>query len=141
MDDAVGGADVGGGDAGAADAHGLAADADADALAVECLDRAALDDLGRGQFAPGDVVEQDRAQLRLAEGPGDEVELAQRDQAPVEPADDVQGSGGARSWSISDIPRWRATERYVKLLPQPEERSPADRLHAYVARAADRAGW
>ena len=34
-----------------------------------------------------------------------------------------------------------ATERYVKLLPQPEERSPADRLNAYVARAAERAGW
>ena len=34
-----------------------------------------------------------------------------------------------------------ATERYVKLLPQPEERSPADRLNAYVARAADSAGW
>ena len=34
-----------------------------------------------------------------------------------------------------------ATERYVKLLPQPEERSLADRLSAYVARAADRAGW
>jgi hypothetical protein len=33
------------------------------------------------------------------------------------------------------------TERYVKLVPQPEERSPADRLNAYVARAAGRAGW
>src|SRR5687768_18282895 len=65
VDDAVGGADVRGGDARAADAHGLAADADADALAVECLDRAALDDLGRGQLAPDNVVEQDRAQLRL----------------------------------------------------------------------------
>ena len=34
-----------------------------------------------------------------------------------------------------------ATERYVKLLPQPDERSPADRLNDYVARAAGRAGW
>jgi hypothetical protein len=34
-----------------------------------------------------------------------------------------------------------ATERYVKLLPQPEKRGPADRLNAYVARAAGRAGW
>lgn len=34
-----------------------------------------------------------------------------------------------------------ATERYVKLLPQPEERTPADRLNDYVARAAGRAGW
>ena len=68
VDDAVGGADVRRGDAGAADAHGLAADADADALAVERLDRAALDDLGRGQLALGDVVEQDRAELRLVLG-------------------------------------------------------------------------
>jgi hypothetical protein len=34
-----------------------------------------------------------------------------------------------------------ATERYVKPLPQPEESGPADRLNAYVARAADRPGW
>jgi integrase len=34
-----------------------------------------------------------------------------------------------------------ATERYVKLLPQPEERSPADRLNAYVARASGGTGW
>ena len=30
-----------------------------------------------------------------------------------------------------------ATERYVKLLPQPAEGSPAERLNAYVARAAE----
>jgi integrase len=34
-----------------------------------------------------------------------------------------------------------ATERYVKLLPQPEECSPADRLNDYVPRAAGRSGW
>src|SRR3954449_10387941 len=34
-----------------------------------------------------------------------------------------------------------ATERYVKLLPQPEERTAADRLNAYVARATGRTGW
>ena len=34
-----------------------------------------------------------------------------------------------------------ATERYVKLLPQPAEGSPAERLNAYVERAADRPGW
>ena len=34
-----------------------------------------------------------------------------------------------------------ATERYVKLLPQPAEGSPAERLNAYVQRAADRPGW
>lgn len=34
-----------------------------------------------------------------------------------------------------------ASERYVKLLLQPEERRPADRLNDYVARAAGRAGW
>jgi hypothetical protein len=33
------------------------------------------------------------------------------------------------------------TSSKLKLLPQPEERSPADRLNAYVARAADRVGW
>jgi hypothetical protein len=34
-----------------------------------------------------------------------------------------------------------ATERCVKLLPQPAEGSPAERLNAYVARAAEHAGW
>jgi integrase len=34
-----------------------------------------------------------------------------------------------------------ATERYVKLLPQPDERGPADRLNDYVQRAAGRSGW
>ena len=34
-----------------------------------------------------------------------------------------------------------ATERYVKLLPRPEERGPADRLNDYVARATGRSGW
>ena len=34
-----------------------------------------------------------------------------------------------------------ATERYVKLLPQPAEGSPAERLNAYVARAAEHPGW
>jgi integrase len=34
-----------------------------------------------------------------------------------------------------------ATERYVKLLPQPAEGSPAEGLNAYVARAAEHPGW
>jgi integrase len=34
-----------------------------------------------------------------------------------------------------------ATERYVKLLPQPDERGPVDRLNDYVERAAGRSGW
>jgi hypothetical protein len=29
----------------------------------------------------------------------------------------------------------------VKLLPQPTEGSPAERLNAYVARAAEQPGW
>ena len=33
------------------------------------------------------------------------------------------------------------TERYVKLLPQPEKRTPAERLNDYVARAGRRTGW
>jgi len=33
-----------------------------------------------------------------------------------------------------------ATERYVKPLPQPDERGPADRLNDYVQRAAGRSG-
>ena len=33
-----------------------------------------------------------------------------------------------------------ATERYVMLLPQAEEPQPVERLNAYVARAAERAG-
>jgi hypothetical protein len=35
----------------------------------------------------------------------------------------------------------RPIERYVKLLPQPDERGPADRLNDDMARAAGRAGW
>jgi hypothetical protein len=61
VDDPVGGGDVGLGDLCAPDRDLAAADADPDRLPVERLDRAALHDLGRGQVALGDVVEQDRA--------------------------------------------------------------------------------
>jgi hypothetical protein len=47
------------------DEHLAAAHAHADALAVERLDRRALDDLGGGELALGDVVEQHGPQLRL----------------------------------------------------------------------------
>src|SRR3954447_7419771 len=68
VDDAVGRGDVGRGDACAADEDLAVADANADSLAVERLDRVALDDLGGGQLALGDVVEQNRTQLGLVLG-------------------------------------------------------------------------
>jgi len=41
---------------------------------------------------------------------------------------------GERGWDDDE-------ERYVKLLAQPDERTAADRLIDYVARATGRAGW
>jgi hypothetical protein len=65
VDDAIAGRDVRLDDARAVDEHVAVADAHADALSVERLDGAALGNLGSGELAVGDVVEQDRAQLLL----------------------------------------------------------------------------
>ena len=56
------------------------------------------DGIDRGE--PHEAVDDPAGRVRgaelLAEDPGDEVELGERDQAPVEPADDEQGSGELR---------------------------------------------